>query len=162
MAIDQSNLTDLDLATRLDRVESRQELHELVSNYCHGVDKHDEATFMGIWHDDAVWAIGPPFGDFSGKDEVRRALVEVIWPAWNSTHHWTTNSVFDVDGDRATGVCDVGMQGEAADGTTTFVSATYTDRFERRAGRWGIVHRGVEIHYFAPAPGITLTPPPEG
>jgi gamma-hexachlorocyclohexane dehydrochlorinase len=147
---------------RLDRMESRWALRDLVSNYCHGVDKHDIDLFMSIWHDDAVWRIGPPFGDFHGAAEVRRALVDVIWPAWRETHHWTTNLTLTFDGtDAADGVCDVNCNGATPDDVMQVVSATYTDRFERRAGRWAIARRDVVIHYFSAVPGVDLAPPAE-
>ena len=152
--------TAVDLETRIDRIESQFELHRLVSEYCHGVDKHDLDRFLDIWHDDAVWEIGPPFGDFTGKSEIRRALVELIWPAWRETHHWTTNLVVEIDGDRAHGVCDVNCNGANPEDVALLVSATYTDDFERRDGRWRIAKRNVVIHYFSPVPGVDLAPPP--
>lgn len=45
----------LDLETRIDRLESQFELHRLVSEYCHGVDKRDLDRFADIWHEDAVY-----------------------------------------------------------------------------------------------------------
>ena len=97
-------------------MESRWALRDLVSNYCHGVDKHDIDLFMSIWHDDAVWKIGPPFGDFYGAADIRHALVDVIWPAWRETHHWTTNLTVSFDGpDSARGVCDVNCNGATPD-----------------------------------------------
>ena len=38
-------------------------------------------------------------------------VVDLIWPAWRETHHWTTNLVVEIDGDRARGVCDVNCNG---------------------------------------------------
>ena len=150
----------LDLETRIDRLESQFELHRLVSEYCHGCDKHDIDRFMSIWHDDAVWEIGAPFGTFKGKQEIRRAMEEHIWPAWRETHHWTTNLVVEIDGDRAHGVCDVNCNGASPEDVALLVSATYTDDFERRDGRWAISRRHVVIHYFSPVPGVDLAPPP--
>ena len=150
----------LGLEDRIDRMESRWAMRDLVSNYCHGVDKHDIDLFMSIWHDDAVWRIGPPFGDFYGAPEVRRALEDVIWPAWRETHHWTTNLTLTFDGpDAAHGVCDVNCNGATPDDVMQVVSATYTDRFERRSGRWAIAERDVVIHYFSGVPGVDLAPP---
>lgn len=159
------NLTTTDLApsglgARIDRLESRFALHDLVSNYCHGVDKHDIDLFMSIWHDDAVWRIGPPFGDFHGAAEIRHALEDVIWPAWRETHHWTTNLTISFNGtDTASGVCDVNCNGATPDDVMQVVSATYSDRFERRNGRWAIAERDVEIQYFSGVPGVNLAPP---
>ena len=59
-----------DLEQRLDRVESRFAMHDLVSDYCHGFDKRDWARFSAIWWPDAVWDIGPPFGKFEGSEGI--------------------------------------------------------------------------------------------
>ena len=145
------------LSARLDRLESRYEIERLVANTCHGVDKRDEATFLSIWHDDGVWV--RPQGDFRGKSEILRALREFVWTAWQSTQHWATNLVTEIDGDVASGTFDMSMQGVAATGASAFMSATYTDRYARRDGRWGIVQRKFQPKYFAHAPGINFEPP---
>ena len=107
-----------------------------------------------------VWRIGPPFGDFFGAADIRHALVDVIWPAWRETHHWTTNLTVSFDGpDSARGLCDVTCDGATPDDVMQVVAATYTDRFERRAGTWAIAERDVVIHYFSAVPGVDLAPP---
>ena len=70
---------------RLDQVESRFAMLDLVSDYCHGFDKHDWERFLGIWWDDCVWEIGPPFGDFKGHNGIREAVKEILWPAWRKS-----------------------------------------------------------------------------
>ena len=85
---------------------------------------------MSIWHDDAVWRIGPPFGDFDGAADIRHALEDVIWPAWRETHHWTTNLTVAFDG---------------PDSATRRVRRELQRRHTRRrdAGRVGDVHRSL-------------------
>jgi gamma-hexachlorocyclohexane dehydrochlorinase len=146
MALDQETT----LAARVDALESRDEIHRLVSNYCHGCDKHDIDRFMSIWHEDAVWEIGPPYGGFAGSARIRHAMVDLIWTALPETHHWTTNLVVDLDGDRAGGLCDVTCDAIDAEGRTLLIAATYTDAYERRDGTWRIARRGCEIFYFTP------------
>ena len=50
-----------ELATRIDRLESRYDIEALVSNYCHGFDKRDYERFLAIWWDDCIWKIGSNF-----------------------------------------------------------------------------------------------------
>jgi len=145
---------------RLDRVESRFALHDLVSDYCHGFYKRDWSRFIAIWWEDCVWEIGPPFGDFAGHDGIRQAVKDILWPAWRESSHFTTNLVVTFDGrDSADGLCDVDCIGTTADNQAQTVAATYRDRFERRAGVWKIARRSVTMHHFSPLHGITLTPP---
>ena len=146
-----------DLLTRLDRIESRQAIERLVANTCHGVDKRDEATFLGVWHDDGVWV--RPQGDFKGLAELARALREHVWTTWQSTQHWASNLVTEIDGDAATGVFDMSMWGVNAQGKSAFMCATYTDRYARRGGRWGVVHRQFQLKYLSLAEGVSFAPP---
>ena len=146
---------------RLDEQESRCAIAELAFNYCHGFDKRDQPRFLGIWWEDCVWNIGPPFGRFDGHAGILKALNDVLWPAWDQTQHVTSNTVITFsDADHADSVSDVDCTGLLAGSTeATFVGATYRDRVERRAGRWAIALRDVEIHYFNTFEGTKLSRP---
>ena len=80
-----------DIEQRLDRVESRFAMHDLVSDYCHGFDKRDWERFRAIWWPDAIWDIGPPFGTFEGTDGIAHVTKDVLWGAWLASSHFTTN-----------------------------------------------------------------------
>lgn len=148
------------LEQRIDQLESRFAMLDLVSDYCLGFDKHDFERFMNIWWEDAVWEIGPPFGTFEGTEGVTRAVKDILWPAWSASTHFTTNLRVTFDGpDSADGICDVDCIGTTSDGQAQTVSATYRDRFERRNGVWKIALRNVQMHHFSPLVGITLAPP---
>lgn len=158
-----SGATDaaLDLEARIDRLESREAIHGLVSDYCHGFDKRDFERFLAIWWDDCVWNIGPPFGSFAGHDGIREAVKTVLWPAWGQSQHVTSNLVVTFDGpDTAHALCDVDCTGTLADSNeATFVGATYADRMERRGGAWKIAERNVTMHYFNSFAGTELSKP---
>lgn len=156
-AIDTDNLL-----ARIDELESRIALQDLVYDYCHGFDKRDFGRFLDIWWPDCTWEIGPPFGRFDGHAGIDEAVRQILWPLWRETHHLTTNFQvrFD-DADHATGVCDVDCMGATMDDQPQMISATYRDRFERRDGVWKILRRDVTMHYFNPLPGAQMTPPPE-
>lgn len=144
----------------IDHLLSRFALQDLTSDYCLGFDKRDWGRFLAIWWQDCVWEIGPPFGTFEGHGGVTRAVKEILWPAWAVSTHYTTNLRVAFDGpDAASGVCDVYCIGNTSDGQAQTVSATYTDRFERRGGVWKIARRHVQMHHFSPLVGITLNPP---
>lgn len=148
------------LVRRVDELESRAALRDLVTDYCQGFDNHNWDQFISIWHEDAVWEIGPPFGTFEGHEGIRRAVFDTLYPAWRETHHLTSNLRLTFDGsDKAHGVCDVDCMGATADDVVQMISATYTDDFERREGIWKIARRHVVIHYFNPVPGAEMTAP---
>ena len=148
------------LLCRIDELESRNAMRDLVTDYCRGFDTVNFERFLAIWWDDCVWDIGPPFGRFEGHPGIHRAVKEVLWPVWRESHHLTSNlKVEFLDADTADGVCDVDCMGALRDNSVQMISATYTDRFERRQGVWIIKRRGVVIHYFNPIPGAAMTPP---
>lgn len=149
------------LLARIDRLESHQAITDLASEYCHGFDKRDFDRFLAIWWEDCVWNIGPPFGAFEGHQGIREAVIDVLWPAWDESHHFATNHIiqFDED-DHARSVCDVDCVGRlAGESVCQIVGATYEDQLERRSGIWRIRQRDVTIHYFNPVNGTPLMAP---
>ena len=149
------------LLARVDELESRIAIRDLVSNYCHGFDKRNYDLFLSIWWPDCVWDIGPPFGRFEGHQGIHTAIHEVLWPAWKESQHLTTNLVIEFDDpDNATSVCDVDCVGTLqAEPACQIVGATYSDTLQRREGLWKIKQRAVQIHYFNPVAGTVLTAP---
>jgi uncharacterized protein (TIGR02246 family) len=148
------------LERRIDELESRSALRDLVSDYCHGFDKRDFERFLAIWWNDCVWDIGPPFGTFRGHDGIHQAVKDVLWPFWRETHHLTTNlTVTFRDPDHASGLCDVDCMGADMEDNLLVVGATYRDDYERRDGVWRIARRKVDIHYFNPLPGAHMRAP---
>jgi len=148
------------LVLRIDELESRAALRDLVTDYCLGFDNRDWDRFIAIWHRDAVWEIGPPFGTFKGHEGIREAVIEILYPLWRETHHLASNLLLTFDDpDHARGVCNVDCMGATVDDVVQMISATYRDDFERRDGVWKIAKRHVTIHYFNPIPGVEMSAP---
>jgi hypothetical protein len=148
------------LRARIEELEGRTAMRDLVSDYCHGFDKSDFARFLSIWWDDCTWNIGPPFGSFTGHAGIETAVKEVLWPVWRETHHLTSNlRVSFTDRENARGECDVDCMGATRDNIVQMISATYRDHFQRRGSTWKILQRDVKIHYFNPIPGAQMTVP---
>ncbi|NCF62413.1 MAG: nuclear transport factor 2 family protein [Gammaproteobacteria bacterium] len=148
------------LTSRIDELESRAALRDLVTDYCLGFDNHDWDRFISIWHPDAIWEIGAPFGTFNNHEGIREAVFDILYPVWRETHHLTSNLRLTFhDADHASGVCNVDCMGATADDIVQMISATYSDDFERRGGVWKIARRHVVIHYFNPVPGAQMSAP---
>lgn len=148
------------LLRRVDELESREAIRELVADYCLGFDNHDLERFISIWHEDAVWEIGPPFGTFKHQDGIRKAVDKILHPVWRETHHLASNlRLTFTDKDHARGISDVDCMGATKDDVVQMISASYRDDFERRNGVWKIARRIVTIHYFNPIPGAKMTSP---
>ena len=148
------------LTRRIDELESRAAIRDLVTDYCLGFDRHEWDTFINIWHSDAVWDIGPPFGTFLNHEGIHKAVHDVLYPFWRETHHLTSNLKLAFrDADHAHGICNVDCMGASKENIVQMISATYEDDFERRKGVWKIAKRAVVIHYFNPIPGAQMTAP---
>ncbi|HUG04665.1 MAG TPA: nuclear transport factor 2 family protein [Steroidobacteraceae bacterium] len=148
------------LVRQVDELQSRAAIRDLVTDYCLGFDTHDWDRFISIWHADAVWEIGPPFGTFTNHDGIRKAVQDVLYPVWRETHHLTSNLRLTFrDSDHADGICNVDCMGATQDDVVQMISATYADEFERRSGAWKIAKRSVTIHYFNPVPGARMSAP---
>lgn len=155
-----SNALIQSLIKRIDELESRTAIRDLVSDYCLGFDNHDWDRFVSIWHHDAVWEIGPPFGTFEAHAGIRHAVFDILYPFWRESHHLATNlRIAFSDPDHAHGVCNVDCMGASVDNVVQMVGATYTDDFERRDGCWKILKRAVTIHFFNPMPGLQMSAP---
>jgi hypothetical protein len=148
------------LMERIDQLESRNAMRDLVTTYCRAFDGGNFGSFLGIWWEDCVWDIGAPFGAFDGHAGIEKAVKEVLWPVWRETHHLTSNLQVTFAGkDDAHGICDVDCMGATRDDVVQMISATYKDHFQRRNGVWRIKRRDVTIHYFNPIPGAQMTAP---
>ncbi|GGJ60473.1 nuclear transport factor 2 family protein [Streptomyces brasiliensis] len=141
-----------EIQTRLDAIESRIAIERLISEYAYAFDGHDVEMLRGIWHEGALLALGEPFGDFSGIEGIV-AAAHLLWAQSPHMHHWMSNILIDIDSDEATATSALDCLVANVESGPTQVGGVYRDRFERRNGRWGIVERRFELHYFTPLPG---------
>jgi hypothetical protein len=144
---------------RLDEIESRVAISDLVAGYCEGVDRKNLERFMGLWHDDAEYLIPGGRGDFVGIERIRESQV-VIAKAWKETYHFTTNlTVKFSTPDRAEGRSDVYAICTHQDGQVSLVGGTYEDVYERRNGTWKYAKRLVNRHFVSAPIDVKLLPP---
>jgi ketosteroid isomerase-like protein len=151
--------TQRSLEERLDEIESRAVISDLVAGYCEGVDRRDLARFMSLWHDDAEYLIPGGRGDFIGSAEIKRSQ-EVIGAVWKETYHWTTNHTVSFESpDRAIGRSDAFAICVKPEGQVCHVGCTYHDVYERRDGAWKLARRLVERYFVSEPQDIQLLPP---
>jgi ketosteroid isomerase-like protein len=143
------------IQARLGKLETESALSRLVADYCHGVDRRDLDRFLNVWREDATWDNAGTI--YQGRQEIGRGLVEVMWPAFQATHHWTVNLVTEVDGNTASGLSNVSFQGLTMDGDSCMAAATYHDVFVRQDDNWLIAKRVIEMHHFAVLPGVPFS-----
>jgi ketosteroid isomerase-like protein len=159
MSSDMSTDVRSSLESRLDEMESRVAISDLVAGYCEGVDRKNLDRFMSLWHDDAEYLIPGGRGDFIGLDRIRESQV-VIGKAWKETYHFTTNHTVTFSSpDRAEGRSDVYAMCTHQDGQVSLVGGTYEDVYERRDGTWKYAKRLVIRHFVSAPIDIKLLPP---
>lgn len=128
------------MQTRLELLQAKQDLHELLANYCTGVDRRDRALLESLWWPEATM----DFGLFSGPASQFCELITADNPAVEITWHFTSNEAFEIDGDRASGRAYViGMSALRGDGKPTqhIAAGRYLDHYERRDGVWKFSQR---------------------
>jgi uncharacterized protein (TIGR02246 family) len=136
------------LVERLEKLEARAAIGELMADYAHGCDEQDAERFMRIWHDDALYDLGGGFGSATGHEEIRAKLAE-IWELSPETRHWITDVTVDFAGaDKATGNAHTLCFVNNAEGQELFCSAWYDNVYERRDGAWRIAECHLTVHWW--------------
>ena len=132
-----------DIATLADK----QAITEVIRTYCRAVDRLDIPLGQSIFHEHAIADYGPFYNGIG---------IGVIEAICESHHHLTshshqvTNILIEVDGDSAGSESYVfGTMRSENDGKVMQIGVwgRYLDKWEKRGGRWGIVHRKVVFEH---------------
>ncbi|MGQ0466696.1 MAG: nuclear transport factor 2 family protein [Sporichthyaceae bacterium] len=137
------------LEQRVQALEDRHAIVELAASYNRGVDELNEALWLSVFHEDAEYLIGDTFGNHYGHEQIR-AILHVLRDYFHEIHHYATNIVVDLDGDRATMLVDADVTATDRSGRAMMLAASYVDTCERRGGRWGFAKRDITLHYATP------------
>jgi SnoaL-like domain len=121
----------------------RDELHQLVSNYCRAVDRADYEALRNLYHPDAT----DSHGSFSaGGVEHFIAQLQAAEPYVRVSQHNITTTNFVIEGDTARGevYCLVfhtfaGPEHE----TDVVIGGRYLDEYAKHGGRWKFSQRTI-------------------
>lgn len=144
---------DTNIDTRLDRLESRFAIEDLIAAYAKGFDREDAELLHSIWHEDAVLDFGEAFGLHEGIDAIRTAA-DGFWQMITWMHHWQATPLIEIDGDRATAYVGLDCMVRSAEEGPVRVGGYYEDVFERRNGVWKFSRRMCDIQIWAPDPSF--------
>ena len=137
------------LAERIERLEVRAELEDLVTRYSMAVDERDLDTVVALFTPDAV------FGHPSDPDVVGHDMIRAHYRSRLSglvySYHYAHNQLIEWDGgDEATG--EVNAHAEMAfPGTLVVAALRYHDTYRRTDGVWRFARRDQSFYYFLPA-----------
>jgi ketosteroid isomerase-like protein len=139
------------LVARIDRLESRHAISELVTAYAVACDDHDMTRLTGLFTSDAV--LDSPSGGMiaRGRAAIEAMFIE-LFKVRGPTFHWTHDhsvSFDDGDPDRATGL--VLSHAETCPGQVVSLAAMrYHDEYRRERGRWHFAKRLNSFLYYVP------------
>ena len=124
-------------AAALDAALSRDAIRLLITGYCRGVDRADEAMIKALFWDDATVISGVSNGtaaDFS------RNVTAYVTANLASCFHSVANEWIEVRGNHAVGEHYI-IAHSRTDAQDTLTGGRYIDSYERRDGEWKIASR---------------------
>ncbi len=140
------------LEGRIDRLESRFAIQELVSAYCVACDEHDLPRLSALFTEDAIY--DSPSGVLRAQG--RAAIMEMFTRTFRIRgpgFHWTHDAFirFDADDpDRASGT--IASHAETSvDGVASLAAMKYDDTYARVNGEWLFARRSIRFLYYVPA-----------
>jgi len=162
---------DDDIRAQLAEIRDRQQISDVVLDYCRGVDRLDDALLRSTYWPDAI-------DNHGVRDENAMAFCDRVIPILRehaaSTMHLVANCRLELNGDQAVGETYVIAYHvlKSARSLDTFVGpeaaqkirdefpntgpdtpfeyhagARYLDRFERRDGEWRFAYRGLVFEW---------------
>jgi ketosteroid isomerase-like protein len=117
----------------------RLEIGELISKYCHGVDRRQWDSFRDIFTDDCRLDLTQLLGLYEGRDGIAK-FIEIIDSLPITMRHLTTNTVLSGGGDTAHAESYV-LAITGAPGNMNQMTGFYEDELVKRDGRWRLRSR---------------------
>jgi hypothetical protein len=140
------------LEARLDRLESLDEIRQLVAKYCLALDARDLDALVGLFPEDVRVS-----RDESGRRALKRWFDQTLRVQFTGTAHVTGNHVIEFDdADHARGLVYSRNEHETGD-AWVYMTMMYWDRYERIGGRW-LFRRRLPLYWYA----ADLRTPPLG
>jgi uncharacterized protein (TIGR02246 family) len=135
-----------DLASRVDRLESLDEIRQLAAKYSLALDMRDMNALAGLFpHDVRVSK------DAQGREALRRWFDETLRNQFTGTSHHIGNHIIEFDDpDHAHGVVYSKNEHEAGD-EWVLMQMMYVDEYERIDGRWSF-RRRLPLYWYAADP----------
>ncbi len=124
-------------------VEDRESIRETLARYCHSIDDGRWDEFESLWTGDASM-------EFAGRHVEGRGeiltFMQKAMPEHMRGRHLTTNSVIEIDHDRAYVTSDFLWVGPDGDGGTRQTTGRYRDVLTCDAERcWSFARRHIEL-----------------
>ena len=126
--------------SRLEAIENRLAVEDLVVRYCRSADDGDHDAFLALWTDEAVWAPGGPLGRHEGIGAISKGWGLMASLA-ESMHHLPCNHLMRLSRDEGDGSNDA-IAILRLRGLAPFqLVVRYHDRYRRTPNGWRFVAR---------------------
>ncbi|MFM7275307.1 MAG: nuclear transport factor 2 family protein [Gammaproteobacteria bacterium] len=141
-----------ELARRIERLETRAAIQELVSSYAIACDEQDIGRLRELFTEDAVFDSASGRMRAVGAEQVIAMLAGALANRGPSCH-WTHDVIVHpdpLDPERAAGV--VYSHAETTpDGVVSLAAMRYHDEYRRTGGTWRFRRREISYLYYLPA-----------
>jgi ketosteroid isomerase-like protein len=136
------------LEARLQILEDREAIRNLIIDYGTYHDHRDYRALAALFAEEGVWSSG--MGSGKGPEGVFRLMDDTIGhnplPDGSGTFHILTNDRISVEGDKASAVTKwVYVTAGEHGGPQTVLLGHYTDQFIREKGRWKFLLREAPV-----------------
>jgi ketosteroid isomerase-like protein len=139
-----------ELESRVDRLESRASIRELVTNYAVACDEHDIPKLQNLFTLDAVFKSPSSFMQSAGREAIAAMFIEVL-KTRGPGYHWTHDLIvnFGDDENSASGI--VYSHAETTpNGVVSIAAMKYQDKYRRESGVWYFSEREIHFFYYVP------------
>ena len=141
------------LAARLDRLESKDAIRDIVTAYAIACDEHDMPRLMNLFTVDACF--DAPNGSMvaNGKAAIQ-TLFQKTFKIRGPAYHWTHDVTLEIDSadpNRGTGLV-LSHAETTPNGVVSIAAMRYQDDYRRESdGQWRFAKRVISFLYYVPA-----------
>jgi ketosteroid isomerase-like protein len=141
------------LAARLDRLESKDAIRDIVTAYAIACDEHDMPRLMNLFTVDACF--DAPNGSMvaNGKADIQ-TLFQKTFKIRGPAYHWTHDVTLEIDSadpNRGTGLV-LSHAETTPNGVVSIAAMRYQDDYRRESdGQWRFAKRVISFLYYVPA-----------
>jgi uncharacterized protein (TIGR02246 family) len=137
------------LAARLQQLEDRFAIQDLVAAYCRAIDDRDLDTFVGLFAADARVHHQDGVMDVRGRDALR-TYYEARFPTYGVTFHYPHAHAVTFDGANAAHGWVSAHAEMDLSGNFYLAAFRYTDRYTRESDGWRFAERALACWYYMP------------
>jgi len=147
MSVEETSQTVRDLSGRVQRLEDRFAINDLIADYCSAIDDRDLEKFLALFTEDAVLRHKDGAMSVAGKPAIRD-YYSARFAAYGVTYHYphACRLIFEGRG-RAAGVV-TGHAEMGVEGRLVIAAIRYTDRYRQTDAGWRFAQRELAFWYY--------------